>query len=112
MEACSLWVRAAHQDVGTAFQGGSTHSRVTELTALGICRWSEYLAIEATHLVQWDVLGAPIKVDHLFVWHRLEAPAWMHRYHQSKVVLSPGHSVGNSGARWDSVEWSSGLEWG
>ena len=32
------------------------------------------LAIEAAHLVEGDVLGAPIELDHLFVWHRLEAP--------------------------------------
>jgi hypothetical protein len=33
-----------------------------------------YLAIEAAHLVEWDVLGAAVQVDHFIVRHRLEAP--------------------------------------
>lgn len=72
-----------------------THSEITELTALasGSVRWSKYLAVEATHLVQWDVLGAPIQIYHLLIRHRLEAPGWVHRHHESEVVLSRGHSV-------------------
>lgn len=33
-----------------------------------------YLAIEAAHLVQWDVLGATVQVNHFIIWHRLETP--------------------------------------
>lgn len=73
---------------------------------------SEYLAIEVTHLVQWNVLGSPIEVDHLLIWHRLQAPGWAHRHHRSKVVLIPG-PIGQGTVRLGRTTWTwSGLLWG
>lgn len=73
---------------------------------------SEYLAIEVTHLVQWNVLGSPIEVDHLLIWHRLQAPGWAHRQGTQTSSIQSGpdpwpHRAGDSAVRKDNVD----LEW-
>lgn len=37
------------------------------LSGLPWAEWSEYLAVEVAHLVQWDVLGSSIQVNHLLI---------------------------------------------
>lgn len=52
-----------------------------------------YLAVEAAHLVEWDVLGATVQVNHLIIGHRLQAPE-LGGVSERKGALSPSRDKG------------------